>query len=392
MYKSRGSLNKNEMQELGEVKVALKASEKASNHKLPPKKEKNRRHQLHVLLVVCSIILVIGSVAGASFTGNFEAGSIAVDDLTSLEVTLNINSHPKVVNTNATSVGELLREQHIQLTELDYIPVELSQPLYDGMVIWLRMAVDISIKADGKIYDISSQPITVKEALDKTGITLDADDQVSLPLLSYIYESGEIEVYRVETKEEVVDEPIECPEEIIEFAYLTPGSKTVVDPGREGISRNVYNVTYKDGTEVSRKLLSSAIYREPTTTIVGVGPSVNPIAAATDENGNLINYVATASDGSSFYYTESFTVQATAYTWTGNQTATGTWPAEGRTIAVDPSVIPLGTKVYVVGYGFATAEDTGGAIKGNIIDLYMDSESDCYAWGRRNVTIYILTQ
>ena len=57
---------------------------------------------------------------------------------------------------------------------------------------------------------------------------------------------------------------------------------------------------------------------------------------------------------------------------------------------MDPSVIPLGSRVYVVGYGYAIAEDTGGAIRGNIIDLYMDSYTDCINWGRRNVTVYIL--
>ncbi len=82
-------------------------------------------------------------------------------------------------------------------------------------------------------------------------------------------------------------------------------------------------------------------------------------------------------------------MKATAYTHTGNQTATGTWPKVG-TIAVDPRVIPLGTRVYVVGYGYAVAEDTGGAIKGNIIDLFMETENQCINWGRRNVTVYIL--
>lgn len=60
-------------------------------------------------------------------------------------------------------------------------------------------------------------------------------------------------------------------------------------------------------------------------------------------------------------------------------------------IAVDPSVIPLGTKVYVEGYGFARAEDTGGNIKGNTIDVYKSSESACLNWGVRYVTIYILS-
>jgi 3D (Asp-Asp-Asp) domain-containing protein len=83
--------------------------------------------------------------------------------------------------------------------------------------------------------------------------------------------------------------------------------------------------------------------------------------------------------------------EATAYTWTGNQTATGTWPSRG-TIAVDPAIIPLGTRLYVEGYGEGIAEDTGGAIKGEILDLYMESEDECWSWGRRTVEVRIIEE
>lgn len=79
---------------------------------------------------------------------------------------------------------------------------------------------------------------------------------------------------------------------------------------------------------------------------------------------------------------------ATAYTWTGNRTATGTWPSRG-TVAVDPRVIPLGTELHIEGYGSAVAADTGGAIQGQKIDLYMDSEHECLQWGRRKVEVQI---
>ena len=86
-------------------------------------------------------------------------------------------------------------------------------------------------------------------------------------------------------------------------------------------------------------------------------------------------------------------MQATAYSG-GTITAMGL-PAVRNpngisTIAVDPSVIPLGSKVYIPGYGYAIASDTGGAIKGNIIDLFMNSEQACLNWGRRPVTVYII--
>jgi 3D (Asp-Asp-Asp) domain-containing protein len=81
--------------------------------------------------------------------------------------------------------------------------------------------------------------------------------------------------------------------------------------------------------------------------------------------------------------------EATAYCYTGNRTATGTWPSRG-TIAVDPTIIPLGTRLFVEGYGEGIAEDTGGAIKGEIIDLYMEDRNEALSWGRRQVEVRII--
>ena len=81
--------------------------------------------------------------------------------------------------------------------------------------------------------------------------------------------------------------------------------------------------------------------------------------------------------------------ESTAYTWTGNRTASGSWPSRG-TVAVDPRVIPLGTELHIEGYGPAVAADTGGAIRGQKIDLYMDSEHECWQWGRRQVEVRVI--
>ncbi|WP_435990685.1 3D domain-containing protein [Rossellomorea sp. LjRoot5] len=65
---------------------------------------------------------------------------------------------------------------------------------------------------------------------------------------------------------------------------------------------------------------------------------------------------------------------------------------DARVIAVDPNVIPLGSKVYIEGYGYARAEDTGGAIKGNRIDIYMEKEKDALQYGVRNVKVKIIEE
>jgi 3D (Asp-Asp-Asp) domain-containing protein len=89
-------------------------------------------------------------------------------------------------------------------------------------------------------------------------------------------------------------------------------------------------------------------------------------------------------------------MEATAYCYTGNRTYTGTWPQEGRTIAVDPEIIPLNSEVYVSCEswpevnGWYIAEDTGGVIKGNIIDVYMQDYDTCIQFGRRQVEVRVL--
>lgn len=74
----------------------------------------------------------------------------------------------------------------------------------------------------------------------------------------------------------------------------------------------------------------------------------------------------------------------------GTITSTGTTPKANHTIAVDPKVIPYGSKVYIEGYGFYVAEDCGGAVKGNIIDIYMPGYNNCIQFGRRHANVYIV--
>lgn len=99
---------------------------------------------------------------------------------------------------------------------------------------------------------------------------------------------------------------------------------------------------------------------------------------------------ATNKPGSSNDISSSMKVKAYAYC-TGNITSTGTKPTFGRTIAVDPKVIPYGSRVYIPEFDKTfIAEDCGGGIKGNKIDIYMNTEKECINWGVRNITIYIL--
>ncbi len=394
MFKSKGQINKQGLGPLAEAQLQEQDSKPGFSTPPPPRKQKRPRQRktFHTIWLYVALALMAAGVGYGLWSGAWVAGNVAVDELTSVNVLLNINSQPEIISTNCATVEEFLNEQRIRLEAADYIGQDLSQPLTDGMTIWLRLSIPISIVADGQTYLVESQPITVKEALEKAGVTLTPKDEVNLPLLKYIYEATEIKVSRVRT--EVVTENESIPPGLVsqEFTYLTPGSNEVISPGKEGVRRSTYEVIYRDDEEISRKLLTTLVVSEPVDEILGYGPAVSAFTAVMSGDGGLTELMtATTESGASFYYTQQFTVETTAYTWTGNRTFTGTVPKVG-TVAVDPAVIPLGTKVYIVGYGFATAEDTGGAVKGNIVDLYMDTEQECINWGRRHVAMYVLAQ
>ncbi|MBD7915783.1 hypothetical protein H9660_11560 [Clostridium sp. Sa3CUN1] len=115
-------------------------------------------------------------------------------------------------------------------------------------------------------------------------------------------------------------------------------------------------------------------------------------ASILEENSSS-NLATESVNGSVTNNLGTYTMSATAYTG-GGLTAMGIKPVRDpnglSTVSVDPNVIPLGSKVYIDGYGYAIASDTGGAIKGNKIDLYMNSLQDCYSFGRQSVTVTIV--
>ena len=392
MAKTRGKLNKQDMNQLDHAQIV---ETKHINHGITTpakvKREDKPRRKLaaNTIIIIVALFILSGGVVYGLISGSFQLGTVAVDELTAVHVIMNINSTPQEVMTNASTIEELLNEQRIRLDENDYIGQDLDQELFDGMTVWLRLSVPISIVVNGQTYSLESQPITVQEALDAVGVKLSPDDKTSLPLLQYIYNESTIDVIKVRTETVNVEEPIEPTEVQQECVYLTPGSSTIISQGRNGVRQCTYEIRYENDVEVYRNELDSRVILEPEDRIIGVGPSTSSVMGEVDADGNPVLHIAKTEDGASFYYKQQFETEATAYTWTGSTTATGSVPKRG-TIAVDPDVIPLGSKVYIVGYGFATAEDTGGAIKGNIVDLYMDTEQECLNWGRRDVIIYIL--
>ncbi|AGA67610.1 hypothetical protein Desdi_0037 [Desulfitobacterium dichloroeliminans LMG P-21439] len=171
-------------------------------------------------------------------------------------------------------------------------------------------------------------------------------------------------------------EDVEIPmgTEYIESDKILPGNSQISEEGQVGIERHVIRTTTVGGELTDEQMIHQFTLNAPKKRVVI--QNTKPV-------------VPLPVDLSQFNVVNTFEVEATAYTYTGNPTATGVWPREGL-IAVDPRIIALGTEVYVEGYGYAIAADTGGAIKGNIIDVFFPSFQRCIEWGRRPVTIHIL--
>lgn len=163
--------------------------------------------------------------------------------------------------------------------------------------------------------------------------------------------------------------------------HLAPGESKTLDDGAHGVAWVTERVTIWDGQVVNRQVLSRQVVHGATRRVVLVGtPKTLAQLRAAMPNvalGAAITMIATA------YTADTATAAPTGYT------ATGILAREG-VVAVDPRVIPLGTKLFVPGYGLALAADTGGAIIGNRIDLCMDSYDKAVEFGRRPVLVYIL--
>ncbi|MDK2820660.1 MAG: hypothetical protein PWP31_625 [Clostridia bacterium] len=288
------------------------------------------------------------------------------------EVTLQVNDDQIVTRTFSKKVAQLLAEQKIELGSEDVVIPDLDEPIKKGMVVTVKRAIPVKIFADGKEQNILTQPATVAEILNKAEVKLNPEDRVTPALNSTVVAGESIKVTRVSTKIEKINKEIPYRVERQTDKKLEKGITRIVQKGQKGLQQETYRVVYEDGEEKSRELLDTTLIREPVTRVIAVG---------------VLNHVSRG--GQQFRFKSAFWAEATAYTHTGNRTASGTYPHVG-TVAVDPRVIPMGSRLYIEGYGFGVAEDVGSAIKGKRIDVFLENEAACQRWGVRQVKVYIL--
>lgn len=192
---------------------------------------------------------------------------------------------------------------------------------------------------------------------------------------------------RISNKIEVVDIEIPFDTQYVESDKLLPGKSEIQEKGEKGILRQVVK-TFEVGGQISdQQVQSSFEFKSPKKEVILQNSKPVPKKKVIIQNS--IPAAAEGLELAKMNIRLTLNVESTAYTYTGNKTATGVEPREGL-IAVDPKVIAMGSKVYVEGYGYAIAADTGGAIRGNRIDVFFPTLRKCIDWGRKSVHIYVL--
>ncbi|WP_286316202.1 3D domain-containing protein [Romboutsia ilealis] len=280
-----------------------------------------------------------------------------------------------------------------KILKVSAIVTVLSIGLLSGGYTLANEKITLVIK--GMETEISTLKSNVEDVLAEQNIKYDKDDIISLPLDQKISDGDKIEV--IEVAEKTIKENKEIPFEvnIVEDKNILKGETKVEVEGQPGNNELLYKITYHNGKQVEKKFIKEVVLTEPVDKVIKKGTKVELQVASSrgeitrSKSTSYSNSSSKCNSSSSNSNRKHISVVATAYT--GNSiTSTGINPKWG-TIAVDPSVIPYGTKVYIPQFDKTfIAEDCGSAIKGNKIDIYMNDEEAVKNWGRKRIDIYIV--
>lgn len=300
-------------------------------------------------------------------------------------ITIIVNGKEETFITYKGTVKDILAEKEIEIAPKDKVQPALDEKISSKDIINIKRAVEIEMVFGSKTIVIKTAEDTVKDMLEAESDELNAEgiefneglDEITPSLDTKISDNLTIQLVKVEVTNEVATEDIDYETIVEEDESLDINTEDVRQAGEAGQKEITYKVIKKDGKEVSREVVQSKVIKEPVNEIIVQGT----------------RRVFASRDGE-MEYKDLIYCESTAYAG-DTITATGTVPSYNpggiSTIAVDPRVIPLGSLVYVENYGKAIAADTGGLIKGKIIDVFLNSESECRTWGRKyNVPVYIL--
>ncbi len=286
----------------------------------------------------------------------------------------------------STDSGVILKAAGLEIEEDDVVTAEWE---FAAGSINVTRAVDVTVSVDGVTRTITMLDGTVADALKKAGVTLGEEDILSIPADAKVAEDVTVTVDRVTYEERKETAVLPYGSTSYNSSSYAKG-KTVVE--REGVNGEITK-TYRDrlvnGEVVESTLVEEVVSKEAVDEVIAVGTYVAPLVSAGGSTAD-------------FTYSKVLHGKATAYTnengLAGKYTSTGQ-VAQVGIVAVNPKIIPYGTRLFITTadgsytYGYAVAGDTGGFIYSHpdtIVDLFMNTASECYQFGRREVVVYVL--
>ena len=275
-----------------------------------------------------------------------------------------------------------------------------------GRALRLQQKVKVRLLCDGKKQTVKTSG-TVADALHAAKITLGENDAVNHPLSAALEDGMSIRVQRVRYREATKKKAIPFSTEELPNDTLYVGETQLLQEGQAGERTVYYLEKTVDGEPEGRLKIGESVTKEPLPELLFIGTKTGLIPQGSVGVSGLADRAAISElpatldiavdvYGKPVNYKKLIVGEATAYSG-GGVTSTGKSAMPGR-VAVDPREIPYGSKLFIVStdgnyiYGYAEAADTGGFIHNSdtAVDLYMHRESDCEAFGRRNVEIYVL--
>lgn len=318
------------------------------------------RHNAVLLAVMVIFALVMG----------VKAVDYAIPENVTVALETVTNFEEEDLETRAATVGEVLAESSLDIAESDLVYPGRDMPVSDGMQIRVRHATNAKAMIGGKKTDVLIVPGTVEDNLLINDIAYDDDDIIKPELSAKITEDTKLVVdyvdYEVRDKTEKV--------KARSVVRLDPKLKSGVEEkvkGHNGKAVFEYRTKYVNGKKKGTEKVVKRWIKKVQDNELRLGTSL------TGHKGEFI-------------VEDEFTGNTTAY-WMGNNArgASGGRCVYG-TCAVDPKRIPYGTDMWIEGYGYAVANDCGGAIKNDHVDLWMHSYKESCQWGRRFVTVYVM--
>lgn len=299
--------------------------------------------------------------------------------------TINIDNcgEKQTISLAKGTVEEVLNRTGIKLAENQSVSPSLNTVINSDMNIYIYNAKTISLTTKGVEMSVRAPEGTVENALNILGYGITDDDILSVDRNAQIEDGMKITLNKVTYVDEVSTEKVAFDTVEKESDELTTGESEVTQNGVDGEKEVTKRCKYIDGKYDSTKVVGEKITKEPIDKIVVNGTKRG---TTTDNSGAPVSYSYMVS-GSGTAYTAS----------PGALTATGVPVYEGG-VAVNPAIIPYGSKLYIEAadgshvYGYATAIDTGGALMDGsaIVDLFYFSYDDCVNFGRRDVNVYVL--